>query len=123
MNTKIAKRIHLIKQKIISENFLLLNGDAIFDFNLKKVFKNHVKTDREVTFLGCENRLPYGTISIINNKIINFERNIIFDGVISRKNKNLKAYVYSGMTIMKKKLLNFNFKNYENFEKKIYQNL
>ena len=33
-NSSIAKRIFLIKKKIKSKNFLLLNGDAIFDFNL-----------------------------------------------------------------------------------------
>ena len=120
LNTNISKRIHLVKPKIISNNFLLLNGDAIFDFDLKKVFKNHVKTDKEITFLGCENQLPFGTIGIKNNKIISFERNIIFDGVKSRKDKKLTAYVYSGMAIMNKKLLNFDFKNYDNFEKKIY---
>ena len=120
LNTKIAKRIHLVKNKIISEHFLLLNGDAIFDFNLQKIFKEHTTTGKKITFLGCENQLPYGTIGILNNKIINFERNIIFEGVKSRKNKNFTAYVYSGMAIINKKILNFNFKNYDNFEKKIY---
>ena len=38
IETNIAKRIFLIKNKIKSDNFLLLNGDAIFDYNLKKYF-------------------------------------------------------------------------------------
>ena len=40
-NTSIALRIHKIKKLIKSENFLLLNGDAIFDFNLDNIFKNN----------------------------------------------------------------------------------
>ena len=40
-NSNIGKRIFLIKKKIISDNFLLMNGDAIFDFNLKKIFNTH----------------------------------------------------------------------------------
>jgi len=43
IETTIAKRINKIKKNIISDNFLLLNGDAIFDFNLKKIFENHKK--------------------------------------------------------------------------------
>ena len=42
-NSSIARRIFLIKKKIKSKNFLLLNGDAIFDFNLKKMFDSHQK--------------------------------------------------------------------------------
>ena len=37
-NTSISKRIHKIKKFIKSENFILLNGDAIFNFNIKEFF-------------------------------------------------------------------------------------
>ena len=43
IDSNISKRIYKIKDKIISKNFLLLNGDAVFDFNLKKIFNNHKK--------------------------------------------------------------------------------
>ena len=39
VKSNIGKRIFKIKDKIKSENFLLLNGDAIFNFNLKKYSK------------------------------------------------------------------------------------
>ena len=45
--TRIAKRIFLIKNKITSKNFLLLNGDAIFDFNLKKIYQKHEKKKKD----------------------------------------------------------------------------
>ena len=54
INTPIAKRIFNIKKYIKSENFLLLNGDAIFDFNLNKIFKNHVKDNK--TFITCNSK-------------------------------------------------------------------
>ena len=43
LNTSIAKRIYKIKKKILSKNFILLNGDAIFDFNFKKIFSKNIK--------------------------------------------------------------------------------
>ena len=50
VNTTIANRIYKIK-KIKSKNFVLLNGDAIFDFNLKKVFNIHEEKKFNGTFL------------------------------------------------------------------------
>ena len=97
-----------------------MNGDAIFDFNLEKIYKEHEKKSINLTFLGCENELAYGTIGILNKKIINFERNITFNSVKTRKNSMFTAYVYSGMSIMSKRLLKMNFKNYKNFEKQLY---
>ena len=118
--TRIAKRIFLIKNKITSKNFLLLNGDAIFDFNLKKIYQKHEKKKKDLTFIGCEVQLPYGTIGLVNNRIVSFDRNLTFDSVNVKGKKNFLAYVYSGMSIISKDLLKLNFKNYDHFEKKLY---
>ena len=120
-NSPIAKRILKIKKYITTENFLLLNGDAIFDINLNKIYKNHIKNKKIfITFLGSETNLPYGTIVLSKGLVKNFERDVMFNAVkISNKNNNI-AHVYSGMAIMKKKILNKNVKNYKNFEVDLY---
>jgi len=123
VNTSIAERIHIVKKKIISKDFLLLNGDAIFKFNLNKIFLNHQKKKLDLSFIGCENQLPYGTIGILNNKIVNFQRDIIFNSVKIRNKPEFTAYVYSGMSILNKKLLKINFKTYKKFEQELYPNL
>jgi glucose-1-phosphate cytidylyltransferase len=121
INTPIAKRIFNIKKYIKSENFLLLNGDAIFDFNLNKIYENHVRDIKTyITFLGSETNLPYGTIVLSNGIVKNFERDVMFNAVkISNKNNNT-AHVYSGMAILKKKVLNKDIKNFKNFEVNLY---
>ena len=119
VKSNIGKRIFKIKDKIKSENFLLLNGDAIFNFNLKKIFKDHENKKRELTFITGEITYPYGTIGFCKNKVLDFKRNIVFDSVKIRKNLQYTAYNYTGMSIIsKKKLLKFSnrFKNSENFE-------
>ena len=40
INTSISQRIFKIKKFIKSKNFVLLNGDGIFKFNLNQIFKN-----------------------------------------------------------------------------------
>ena len=119
-DTSISKRIFKIKKKIASKNFLLMNGDAIFDFNLKRIFKGHIINKSDLTFIGAENNLAYGTVGIKKNRIVSFERNITFNSVKSKKDKNLVAYVYSGMSILNQKVLEIKFQNFKNFEKQLY---
>ena len=122
-NTSIAKRIYKIKSKILSENFILLNGDAIFDFNINKIYKNHINKKIDATFMGCSTKLPFGIIAKKNDKIINFMRDVQFNAVINRKQKNFIGYVYSGIAILKKKLLENNLKDYVNFETLFYPSI
>jgi glucose-1-phosphate cytidylyltransferase len=120
VNSSIALRIFKIKNKILSNNFVLLNGDAILDFNLKKKFENHQKNKFDMTFLACEAKLNFGIVGKIKNKIISFEREINFFSVLKRNNKKFIAYVYSGISIINKKILSYNFKDFDNFEKSFY---
>ena len=120
VNTSIARRIYKIKNKIKSNDFILLNGDAILDFNIKKMFLEHIKKKREITFLGCEAQLNYGIVGKDKNKIVSFERDTNFNSIKQKSNKTFVGYVYSGIAIMNKKILKVNFKNFINFEKSFY---
>ena len=51
--------------------------------------------------------------------MVNFQRGLDFNSV-NTGNSNLISFVYSGMSIINKKVLNEKFKNYENFEKDFY---
>ncbi len=119
INTSIAKRIYKIKDFLFSQNFLILNGDAIFDANLDEIYKKHTLKKRDLSFICCEAEADFGTVGVMNNKVINFKRNFNFK-YVNTNIKNFKAYVYSGMSIMNKKILNENFKNFINFEKHFY---
>lgn len=119
-NTPISKRIYKIKNKIISKNFLLLNGDAIFDFNLEKIFKYHKQNKAKITFIGCEAILNYGIVGVKNSKIVSFERDLVFNSAKCKSDKKFIGYIYSGISIMNKDILKHNFKNNKNFEKEFY---
>ena len=79
LETTISQRIFYIRNKIKSENFVLLNGDAIFDINLSEILNKHKKNKFDITFLGCSAPLSYGIVGVRNKKIISFERNMKFD--------------------------------------------
>ena len=119
-NASISSRIYKVKKYIKSDDFLLLNGDAIFNFNLNKIYKNHVKNKTKMTFISFGFMAVFGTVGVRKGKVLDFRRNFTFDFVKTRDKKSLKAYVYCGMSIMNKITLSKNFKNYDNFEKKLY---
>ena len=50
-NSSIASRIFKIKKYIKSDNFLLLNGDAIFNFDINNIYKKHVLRKVKMTFI------------------------------------------------------------------------
>jgi len=108
------------KKNIKSKSFLLLNGDALFNFNLENIFDKHFRNNRNITFISSETQLPYGTIGVIGNKVRSFEREAVFNAIIKKNIRNFRGYLYSGMSIINSNLLKLNFKNFENFEKEFY---
>ena len=94
IDTSIAMRIFKVKKYLKSQNFILLNGDAIFDFNINRLFNNHIRKKIDITFLGNPAQLPYGVVIFEKNKISGFKRDIIFNLVKNNQKKNIIGYVY-----------------------------
>lgn len=105
VNTNIGSRIARVQNKIKSDDILLLNGDAIFNINLDKIFKLHEKNKTEITFLSGEITYPYGTIGIEKGEVKEFKRNLVYDALTIRSNKSYIAYNYTGISIIKSKFL------------------
>lgn len=125
INTSIGKRIYMILKKLNEENFLLLNGDAIFNFDISKICKTHEKKKYAITFLSSEATYQWGTVGVKNNSVIDFQKNFVY-GTLGNNTKNYKAYNYSGISIINSKKLNRLKKiilNTKNFEKDIFPKL
>ena len=122
-NSNIGKRISLVGDRIKSNNFLLLNGDAIFNFNIDKIFKKHQQRKKDITFISGENIYPYGTIGIRKGKVIDFNRNLNYEALKVRNKNSYTAFNYTGMSVIKtetlKKLKN-KYKKASNFETTLF---
>ncbi len=104
-NSNIGKRISLVGDRIKSNNFLLLNGDAIFNFNIDKIFKKHQQKKKDITFISGETIYPYGTIGIRNGKVIDFNRNLNYEALKVRNKNSYTAFNYTGMSVIKTETL------------------
>lgn len=121
--TSISKRIYRVSGKISSEHFLLLNGDAIFDFSLEKIFKDHVNKNLDLTMLTCSVVSPFGVVISKNNSPINFKRDMTYDSIFYSGN-NVSGEIFTGMSIIKTSLLKkIIFEKFENFEINFYPNI
>ena len=70
----------------------MLNGDAIFDFNLTKILNNHVKNKIGITFISGEITYQYGTVGVKNGKVVDFRRNILY-GHYSQENPEIISHL------------------------------
>ena len=78
-----------LKKYIKSDNFLLLNGDAIFNFDINNIYKKHVLRKVKMTFISFSFQAYFGTISIKKNKVIGFQINLNFNYVGTKNQKTL----------------------------------
>lgn len=120
INSSISKRISKIKSLIKSDSFLLLNGDAIFDFNIDKLFRTHQKNNSSMTFISHSVKSTFGTISFKDGKVYDFKRDAIYNAVKLKNVKDYIEYIYTGMSIINKKVIKKDFSYYKNFEKELY---
>ena len=63
INSSISKRIHMIKN-IIPENsnFFMINSDTIFNFNINKMFKEHINNSNWLTLSSVDLSVRWGLI-------------------------------------------------------------
>ena len=120
LNTDISKRILSVYNEITTDHFLLLNGDAIFDFSLGNFYEEHVKKNLDLSMMTCDVRSPFGVVILKKNKPVNFKRDMEYNSIYSSK-KNIVGEIFTGMSIIKKSLLKKNkLKKYDNFELSFY---
>ena len=122
-NSNIGKRISLVIDKIKSDNFLLLNGDAIFNFDVDKIFKKHQQRKKDITFISGEITYPYGTIGTRRGKVVDFNRNLNYEALKVRNRNSYTAFNYTGMTIIRTEILKKikkKCKRVSNFETEIF---
>ena len=105
---------YYLQQICCLENFLLLNGDAIFDLNINQIFLNHQNKNKDFTLISSEITYPYGTIGVKNNRVVDFRRNLVYEAVRVRNKKDYIAYNYTGMSIINTKKLIQNRKIFVN---------
>ena len=117
-NTPIHLRIKKVF-KYLEDNtdFVLINSDTIFQFNLENMYKTHMKNQDDITLSSVPVTSPWGIITTKDNNVVGFKRDLKVKNLEIISNRKVRGEVYSGLCIIKKKCLNsFDWKNCCDFE-------
>lgn len=122
VDTRIAKRLQ-IATKIIpdQDNFFLLNGDTIFDFDIEGMYHYHLKKKALVTLTSVEIISPYGIIVEKDGSLFDFSRDRRVSHFSLDHDANIKGYVNAGLSWLNKDSLKLiDLESCENFEQDLY---
>ena len=120
-NTSIGRRIKKIKNQIDKyDNFLLVNGDTVFDANIDKMINFHNKRNNDITLTYAEMKTSWGSFFVNKKKILyNFSKNDTFES-INQKKSNSIGYRNSGISLIKTKCLDITNLDSKDFETNLF---
>ncbi len=109
INSSIVKRISkTIKFIDMFDYILIMNGDSLYKFNLKKIFHQTFLKNIDCSFVSTSKIIKYGFLKVKqNNKVVSFVKNQKFYNFLNSNNH----FFYTGMCLIKKNLLKKNIKN------------
>ena len=123
-NIPIGNRIKKIKNELIKfDNFLLVNGDTIFNANLNNLINFHDKKNNFITLTYAEMHTSWGSFFVNKQKKLNiFSKNDKIES-IKKKNSNFSGYRNSGISLIKTKCLDLTNLNAKDFEIELFNKI
>jgi len=106
-----ASALSLLKNQL-KTNFIVINGDTFNDFNLQKMFNEHLNSNKLVTMGLISSQTPHqrGSVILDGNTVINFkEKQITKSNIIN-----------AGIYIIKPEIFNFYSKKTKSLEKDLF---
>ena len=124
-DTPIAQRIDQISDMIPDNmDFLLLNSDTIFDFDIEGMYQTHKDTNSLVTLSSVEVVSSWGLILMKGEKLTGFDRQRKVRQLISDNTSGTHGLVNSGLAyINKAALAHVDLNGCEDFETSLYQRI
>jgi glucose-1-phosphate cytidylyltransferase len=125
-DTSIAGRIVQIAPRIPDHaDFLILNSDTIFDFDIDGMYAMHKAENALVTLSSVEVISSWGLIWLKDNKeLVAFDRQRKVHQMISSESPSLEGVVNSGIAWLNKDALaHVNLETCEDFETSLYSKL
>lgn len=123
-NTSIGNRIKKVKNELIKhDNFLIINGDTIFDANLNRLINFHNQKNNYITLTYTEMNTSWGSFFVNKKKkLYVFSKNDKIQS-IKKKNSNFYGYRNSGISLVKTKCLNMVNLNAKDFEVELFNKI
>jgi glucose-1-phosphate cytidylyltransferase len=104
--TPVARRMSLVRHAISSDNFMLVNGDTLFDFDLADLMAKHRSSCAELTLTSCQVISQHGMLLLDNSdRIVDFVRDSTVDAFVVRGRERQRGLVNSGIVVLRRQTL------------------
>ena len=124
VNSSVSKRIYMIKNTIPeNSNFFMINSDTIFNFNIDKMLKYHIKNSSWLTLSSVDLAVKWGLIIFDRHNLVDFDRKRTISNLRIKGNNKKFAKVNSGLAIINKIALKYFKKNDYCFESSVYKKM
>jgi len=80
LNTMTGGRLKRVKEYVQNDTFCFTYGDGLSDVNISKLIKFHKDNNTKATVTSVQAPGRFGTLEILENKIINFKEKPVGDG-------------------------------------------
>ena len=119
--TEIHARIKKISNFLISyDDFLLVNSDTIFDFNLRDLINFHKENRYLISLSGTQMESSWGTIVKIKKNLKKFVVNAQIKNYKIKNYNKLECFRNTGISIINFKCIKYFKKFNKNFEVSLY---
>ena len=121
-NTPIHLRLKKVHPYLENDSeFILINSDTIFQFNLNIMHKIHLENQDDITLSSVPVTSPWGIITTKENNVVGFERDLKVNNLGIINDQKVRGEVYSGLCIIKKTCLDsFNWEDCSDFETELF---
>lgn len=105
--TKIGRRLKMVRDHIKSDSFLMVNGDTLFDFDIADLVSRHACDKADLTLASCEILSQYGLLIIENNVVVDFSRGApVRQFVVARPDGGSGAgFINAGIAVLRRSAL------------------
>tara|TARA_B100000315_G_C14574463_1_gene587254 strand:+ start:804 stop:1592 length:789 start_codon:yes stop_codon:yes gene_type:complete len=124
-DTLIKERINKISNLLPEDSdFLLINSDTIFDFDIDEMYQMHISNRSLLTLSTVEVISTWGLVVEKDGELDDFSREREAHYLSSEHDDSTKGYIYSGISFINKKALKYlNDNDPRDFEENLYSRI
>lgn len=105
-DTPAGRRLSLVRHTIRSPDFLLVNGDTLFDFDVAGLIAGHRASGADLTLATCSPISPFGLLLVDDSgRAVDFLRNAVVAKFLVAGSDHRSGFVYAGIAALSRHTL------------------
>lgn len=126
IDAPIGKRLHLVRHLLTEPQFLLINGDCLFDFDVNELYAEHARGSFRATLALCKIISQFGLVLVRDSEVVSFTRDSTVRSfeVDDPKSGLVQGFINGGITLLDTDVLDeINLLETENLEADLFSRL